>query len=299
MIVRPEQHWLKLLFSWRGSVMKKILPKLLLFSMLNALYLFIIPLWHMHGIIAKENPIAFIGISISIFLGFRNNAAWMRYSEARNLWGNLLITARSLVREIKNTTPATQAEILSVVHLLVSYCYALKSALRHESTPEIVSNCAPHLREQRNITTPCNALLLEIGAWLHQHRQNDLNYQNLNQYLNTISTIQGGCERISNTPIPFAYTLILHRTVYIFCAIYPLLIINNFGALSVLFSLFTTYALLALDAIAAELEDPFGCEDNDLPLNAICNAIEIDLREMVGDTLLPAKVRPDKYYRLV
>ena len=66
-----------------------------------------------------------------------------------------------------------------------------------------------------------------------------------------------------------------------------------------LFSLFTTYALLALDAIAAELEDPFGCEDNDLPLNAICNAIEIDLREMVGDTLLPAKVRPDKYYRLV
>lgn len=170
----------------------------------------------MHGIIAKENPIAFIGISISIFLGFRNNAAWMRYSEARNLWGNLLITARSLVREIKNTTPATRAEILSVVHLLVSYCYALKSALRHESTPEIVSNCAPHLREQRNITTPCNALLLEIGAWLHQHRQNDLNYQNLNQYLNTISTIQGGCERISNTPIPFAYTLILHRTVYIF-----------------------------------------------------------------------------------
>ena len=54
MIVRPEQHWLKLLFSWRGSVMKKILPKLFLFSMLHALYLFIISLRHMHGVIAKK-----------------------------------------------------------------------------------------------------------------------------------------------------------------------------------------------------------------------------------------------------
>nr|WP_271281562.1 bestrophin family ion channel [Silvania hatchlandensis] len=44
-----------------------------------------------------------------------------------------------------------------------------------------------------------------------------------------MSAIQGGCERISNTPIPFAYSLLLHRTVGIFCAIYPLLLINNFG----------------------------------------------------------------------
>lgn len=65
------------------------------------------------------------------------------------------------------------------------------------------------------------------------------------------------------------------------------------------FSLFTTYALLALDAIATELEDPFGCEDNDLPLNAICNAIEIDLREMIKDTRLPVKIIPDKNYRLL
>ncbi|MGL4429756.1 MAG: bestrophin family ion channel [Silvania sp.] len=57
-----------------------------------------------------------------------------------------------------------------------------------------------------------------------------------------MSAIQGGCERISNTPIPFAYSLLLHRTVGIFCAIYPLLLINNFGVLTLLFSVFTTYA---------------------------------------------------------
>ena len=85
----------------------------------------------------------------------------------------------------------------------------------------------------------------------------------------------------------------------IFCAIYPLLLISNFGVLTLLFSLFTTYALLALDAIATELEDPFGHEDNDLPLGAICNTIEIDLREMMQDAELPEKMRPDKHFRLL
>lgn len=80
---------------------------------------------------------------------------------------------------------------------------------------------------------------------------------------------------------------------------YPLLLIHDFGVLTLLFSIFTTYALLALDAIATELEDPFGTEDNDLPLNAICNAIEIDLREMVKDSLIPPKLKPDAHYRLL
>ena len=69
--------------------------------------------------------------------------------------------------------------------------------------------------------------------------------------------------------------------------------------MTLLFSIFTTYALLALDAIATELEDPFGTEDNDLPLNAICNAIEIDLQEMMKDSLIPTKMAPDANYRLL
>jgi putative membrane protein len=267
--------------------------------MLNMAYLFALPLLHMHGIEAKESPIGFIGISISIFLGFRNNAAWIRYSEARKLWGDLLITTRSLMREVKSTTEATQEEMNVVLNFILCYCNILKSVLRHERIPVEVTTQTPFMYEKINVTTPCNALLQEIGTWLFRHKRNSLDYQNFNQYLNNISTIQGGCERISNTPIPFAYSLILHRTIYIYCAIYPLLIIDSFGFLSLLFSLFTTYALLALDAIATELEDPFGCEDNDLPLNAICNAIEIDLREMIRDTRLPNKIIPDKNYRLL
>ena len=275
--------------------MRKISPQQCLFIMLNIAYLFMLPLLHLHGIIVKESSFYFIGISISIsvFLGFRNNTAWLRYWEARKLWGDLLIVNRSLMREIMTTTQTTQQEKKVVLDLMVTYCETLKSKLRHGPVP------VGRALDYQHLTTPCNALLQNISQWLYQHRPNEFVYRNFNTYLNQISAIQGGCERISNTPIPYAYSLLLHRTVGIFCAVYPLLLIHDFGFLTLLFSIFTTYALLALDAIATELEDPFGTEDNDLPLNAICNAIEIDLREMLKESVVPVKIKPDAHYRLL
>lgn len=275
--------------------MRKISPQLCFFIMLNIAYLFMLPLLHLHGIIVKESSFYFIGISISIsvFLGFRNNTAWLRYWEARKLWGDLLIVNRSLMREIMTTTQTTQQEKKVVLDLMVTYCETLKSKLRHGPVPVC------RALDYQHLTTLCNALLQNISQWLYQHRPNEFVYRNFNTYLNQISAIQGGCERISNTPIPYAYSLLLHRTVGIFCAVYPLLLIHDFGFLTLLFSIFTTYALLALDAIATELEDPFGTEDNDLPLNAICNAIEIDLREMLKESVVPVKIKPDAHYRLL
>lgn len=275
--------------------MRKISPQLCFFIMLNIAYLSMLPLLHLHGIIVKESSFYFIGISISIsvFLGFRNNTAWLRYWEARKLWGDLLIVNRSLMREIMTTTQTTQQEKKVVLDLMVTYCETLKSKLRHGPVPVC------RALDYQHLTTPCNALLQNISQWLYQHRPNEFVYRNFNTYLNQISAIQGGCERISNTPIPYAYSLLLHRTVGIFCAVYPLLLIHDFGFLTLLFSIFTTYALLALDAIATELEDPFGTEDNDLPLNAICNAIEIDLREMLKESVVPVKIKPDAHYRLL
>jgi putative membrane protein len=297
MIVRPEQAWLRKLVSWRGSIMRKIAKQLCFFILLNIIYLYALPLLNLHGIVRQESPVFFIGISISIsvFLGFRNNTAWLRYWEARKLWGDLLIASRAMLREVLNTSRAEEEDVKTLVELILSWCMALKAGLRHE-TFEVTSGWrSAHVP----VATPCNALLQEIGLWLYQHRPNEMVYLNYNSYLNAFSSVQGGCERISNTPIPFAYSLLLHRTVGIFCAIYPLLLIHSFGELTLLFSVFTTYALLALDAIATELEDPFGNEDNDLPLNAIYNAIEIDLREMVNDRNLPKKAMPDKNYRLL
>ena len=162
MIVRPEQTWLRKLFSWRGSIMRKISPQLCFFIMLNIVYLYVLPLLHLHGIIAKESSFYFIGIwiSISVFIGFRNNTAWLRYWEARKLWCDLLIVSRSLMREVINTTKASPEEKTAVLDLIVTYCATLKDKLRHGPVP------VSRARDEQHLTTPCNALPQNIGQWL-------------------------------------------------------------------------------------------------------------------------------------
>jgi putative membrane protein len=54
------------------------------------------------------------------------------------------------------------------------------------------------------------------------------------------------------------------------------------------------YAFLGLDEVGDELEQPFGLEDNDLPLSAMSRTIEVNLRQLLGESELPALLEPDK-----
>jgi len=150
--------------------------------------------------------------------------------------------------------------------------------------------------------SPCNRIILLMGEWLAAQRSrgalSDILYQSLDNHLNELSGILAGCERIANTPLPFAYSLIVHRTVYLFCILLPFALVTDLHFMTPFVSVFISYTFLSLDTLAEELEDPFGMEDNDLPLDALCNGIEIDLREMINDDHKPTKMRPDKRYLL-
>ncbi|EPO9076208.1 bestrophin family ion channel [Escherichia coli] len=145
-------------------------------------------------------------------------------------------------------------------------------------------------------------ILLIMGEWLAVQRRNgqlsDILFISLNDRLNDISAVLAGCERIAYTPIPFAYTLILHRTVYLFCIMLPFALVVDLHYMTPFISVLISYTFISLDCLAEELEDPFGTENNDLPLDAICNAIEIDLLQMNDEAEIPAKILPDRHYQL-
>ncbi|MEX3392290.1 bestrophin family protein, partial [Escherichia coli] len=150
--------------------------------------------------------------------------------------------------------------------------------------------------------SPANRILLIMGEWLAVQRRNgqlsDILFISLNDRLNDISVVLAGCERIAYTPIPFAYTLILHRTVYLFCIMLPFALVVDLHYMTPFISVLISYTFISLDCLAEELEDPFGTENNDLPLDAICNAIEIDLLQMNDEAEIPAKILPDRHYQL-
>ncbi|MTH46061.1 bestrophin family protein [Intestinirhabdus alba] len=303
MIVRPKQHWLRLIFVWHGSVLVKTFSRLLLNFVFSIAVIVMLPWYTMLGIKFSLAPFSILGVAIAIFLGFRNNACYARYVEARQLWGQLTITSRSLLREVKTVLPEEQ-RTGQFIRLQIAFAHCLRMTLRRQPQPEMLAQYLNERDLQRVFASnsPANHILLLMGEWLATRRRegqlSDILFHSLNNRLNDISTVLGGCERIANTPVPFAYTLILHRTVYLFCILLPFGLVVDLHYMTPFISVLISYTFISLDSLAEELEDPFGMENNDLPLDAICNTIEIDLLQMNDESNIPPKRMPDKHYLL-
>jgi putative membrane protein len=142
-------------------------------------------------------------------------------------------------------------------------------------------------------------LLLAMSRWVQQGReagQLDTTIQlAFDHHFNQLADILGACERLANTPIPYTYSVLLHRTVYLYCFLLPFGLVDSTGWITPLIVAFVGYTFMALDAIMREIEEPFGLEDNDLALNAMSHTIEASLLEMVGEPMPPAPARSHRY----
>lgn len=304
MIVRPKQHWFRRLFVWHGSVLSEILFRLSLNLGMSIVAILCFQWYEALGIKLTLGPFSLLGVAIAIFLGFRNSVSYARFTEARVLWGSLLIVNRSLLRQIKSIFPQRRELAQEFSALQIAFSYCLKHQLRGTSMNEDLARILPHHDVEKLVASaaPCNRILLLMGQWLGEKRQSgeisDILFQSIDENLNKLSAVLAGCERISNTPIPFAYSLIVHRTVYLFCTLLPFALVPDLHYMTPLVSVFISYTFISLDALAEELEDPFGTAPNDLPLNAMCKNMEINLLEMNDEADLPEKPMPDKQYQL-
>jgi ion channel-forming bestrophin family protein len=218
------------------------------------------------------------------------------------LWGSLLIDTRSLTRQALTMTglPSDSDRVSYFVRLLIAFSYALKHQLRQtEPRPDLERLLPPSLVAALQQARFKPVLLLQqMGYWLQQLKNegqiDTITLAAFDHHLNQLSNIVGGCERIASTPIPFPYTVLLHRTVYIYCFLLPFALVDSIGWMTPLIVVFIGYTCIALDAIVNEIEEPFGDSPNDLALNTICQTIETSLLEMLGKQapVFPKNTRP-------
>lgn len=293
MIIRKRENWFRLLFVWHGSVLPKLLPRLAL------LFIFALGVVYLHGSVftfkipLNPAPFTLFGIALALFLGFRNNASYERFWEGRKLWGALLNDTRSLARQALTTTGylAEDQKLSSFVNLLIAFTYALKHQLRgtdaksdleRRLSAELVAEVLP--AKYKPII-----LLKKMGHWVQeakfQGKIDSIIQVAFEDNFNKLSDIVGGCERIASTPIPYSYRVLLHRTVYLYCFLLPFGLVDSLGWLTPLIVVFIAYTFVAFEAIADEIEEPFGTEANDLALNSMCHMIESTLLEMAEQPL--------------
>lgn len=304
MIVRPPQHWFLTLFNLHGSVLPNIFSRLAL-NVLVAIAAVISLHYYDHlGIHLTPVPFSLLGIAIAVFLGFRTNTGYARFHEARCLWGMLLIAERSIMRQIKGVLADRDDEIF-IGKLLTAFAWSLNHQLRSTDAAHDLKRLLPESISAELVDNPLrsNRILLMLGAWLgskyREGKISDIIFTALDKNLNEMAHVQGACERIANTPVPYAYGLILKRTVYIFCTILPFAFVEDLRYLTPFVTVFISYTFLSLETVAEEIEEPFGLAPNDLALNAICTTIEINLLDMNGIYPLPAFPLPDKNFKLI
>ncbi len=303
MIVRPPQHWFLSLFNWRGSVLPNIVSRLSLNLLVSVSAVILLPYYDSLGLHLTTAPFSLVGIAIAIFLGFRTNTSYARFNEARCLWGMLLIVTRSISRQVRSIFN-DNADGRLVAQFLIAFSWSLNHQLRGTDSRNDLERLLPEPYLSDVLSSPLrtNRILLLLGEWLGQKYRagqiTDILYADIDKNLNEMAHIQGACERISNTPIPYAYGLILRRTVYLFCTILPFAFVDDLRYLTPMISVFISYTFLSLEYVAEEIEEPFGTAPNDLALDAMCTTIEINQLEMNDIQPLPAFMTPDKNYKL-
>lgn len=300
-VVATKPRWLSLLFRTRGSVVHQIRWRLVTTIGVAAAVAIMHHLdVHLPGLTAL--PFSLIGLALSIFLGFRNNTSYQRYWEGRILWGRMVNTSRSFARQATTMItggPEARALAEDLVRHQAAYVHALRIHLRglHAQYPDLARLIGPERAAAvARRSNPPIAILEHIGAELSRAWQagwiDPLHLPVLEASLTGMTDHQGGCERIRSTPIPFSYTILIHRIVAVYCLALPFGIVGTVGAYTPIVAAMVAYAFFGLDAIGDAIEEPFGLDVHDLPLDALSTMIEVNVREAIGDTDLPALKTP-------
>ncbi|MDM0036880.1 bestrophin family ion channel [Variovorax sp. J22P271] len=307
MIVLQRPHGIRLFFVLTGSVIRRIAPAvatctaLAIAVTLSRGYLFD---WK---VTLTAVPFSIIGLALSIFLGFRNSAAFDRYWEARKLWGELIHRSRTLARQaqsfIADPDPLAQRDACSDVRvMLVRHSIAFAHALRHQlrgSAPQTeiapflgVAEAAAFAKARNGTAYLLRRMGEDLGAAVRAGRIDPRLAAQLDETLSGMTAVAAGCERIRSTPIPFVYTLLLHRTATLFCFLLPFGLVDLTGYMTPVVVAFVAYTFFGLAAVGDEIEEPFGTEAHHLPLHALCRTIEIDALEALGESRLPPPLEP-------
>lgn len=306
MIVRDKPNAFQLFFILRGSIVPLIFPQILFVTLLGA------------GVAATQYylpavfpsftlaPLLLLGVALSLFLGFRNNASYDRWWEARKQWGQLIVDSRSLSRQVISHIDGQSTDGVAVQKRIIYLTIAFNHALRHQlrrSDPwadiekYLEADNIEKLRQSQNLPDAILRLTgRKLGSCRHKNLLSDFLIQSLDEHITSMAGVQAACERIQNTPVPFAYTLLVQRTAYLYCFILPFGIVSSQGLFTPLFCAIVAYTFFGLDALSEELEEPFGRSANDLALSAMSRSVEINLLESLGDTDLPDPVKAKKHH---
>lgn len=279
-------------FQIKGSVFVAIYPQVIFCGFfgvfISVLYYFKLPV--SQPILASVIP----SIVLGLLLVFRTNTAYDRFWEGRKCWGSMVNNVRNLARQIwvfvDEINPEDKIDKISALYLLVAFAVTTKLHLRGEAVNgELEGLISPsRLIKLQTMNHPPLEVAFWIGDYLQlQYNRNCLSsYQliSIQELLNHLVDNLGACERILKTPMPIAYATHLKQLLILYCILLPFQLVESLGWMTGVVTSLVGFTLFGIEAIGLEIENPFGYDANDLPLDKICNTIKRNIDDLISLT---------------
>lgn len=293
MIVYKTKDWLDAIWHFHTSESAMALLKRLGAVTIYVTFITVVQLRYL-DLRLTDTPTEYVqalGILLSLLLIFRTNTAYDRFYEGRSTWGVLVNTVRNLSVLFNTILPkSAEADRVFIAKTLCNFAIALKNHLRE--TPQIAELELPEHWQQpefESVTNWPNEVVNQLRSRverLYTERViSGAQLINLNDQINRMLDVSGVCERIKSTPIPFSYSLFIKFFTLVYLIILPFTLIEAYRYVTIPVMLVTAYFLIGLEMIGVEIEDPFGMDRNDLPLNQLAQRIRVDVHEVMRQPL--------------
>ncbi|HEY0976770.1 MAG TPA: bestrophin family protein [Flavobacteriales bacterium] len=292
MITYDPRNWFAALALHRSDTFRKLMPLLLVIGLytwgIAFLELKFFKLSESHHLSNITVMHSLLGFAISMLLVFRTNTAYDRWWEGRKLWGQLVNVSRNLAVKLAAYVDPTDTNTRAYFARLIALnADELRQHLQRERTrlqldshphPEI-----PDFDPAKHVPSQISGLMLQRIQRLHREgRISGDQLIILNNELSAFLDICGACERIKNTPIPYSYTAFIKKFIVIYTVTLPLGFVFSLGYIAIPVVVFIFYVLASLELIAEEIEDPFGTDGNDLPMDRLSQMIAKQTHEILN-----------------
>jgi len=242
-----------------------------------------------------------IGVALGLLLVFRTNASYDRYWEGRRHWGSIVNDSRNIARLATSLLREDRDLLDRLLLWTMAWSWSVKHRLRGKQSIDSIAAELPtqevlEVEQAQHVPLAVSRKMTEqIDAALRRGLISDVQQALLDGSLQRSIDSLGACERIHNTPLPFAYMVHLRRALIVYLITLPMALVGDFGWGTIPAILCMSYILLGVEEIGVEIEDPFGDDVNDLPLKSLCETITNNLQALrpgrIGNT--PSRVLDD------
>ncbi|HVI45952.1 MAG TPA: bestrophin family ion channel [Chitinophaga sp.] len=291
MINYNPKEWFTFIFRiHKADTVRKLFPMFITLSVYSALIAWLeLSVWKLSDSSELKNISMMhqlLGFVISLLLVFRTNTAYDRWWEGRRQWGTLVNSSRNLAMKLQSMLPVENKAARAYFRAMIpNYAFGLKNHLRKTYLPEEMEDTAGEpLAPDISRHVPNQLALQLMNKTNELFREGQLTGDQLiilNNELQSFTEICGACERIKNTPIPFSYSVFIKKFIFFYIMTMPFGFVFSLGYLIIPMVVFIFFVLASLELIAEEIEDPFGKDANDLPLDTICNNIRLHVGELL------------------